>query len=78
MKVIMPIEILRGARLTLELGQQELAELSGVSLSTVFRVEKGTARLESVLRVQNGLEKKGVVFLQATANEGPGFRLPKR
>ncbi|WP_183665150.1 helix-turn-helix transcriptional regulator [Phyllobacterium trifolii] len=73
-----PFHLLRAARVALDLSQRKLAELSGVSTRTVYRVEKGDGLIESARRVQGGLEKKGIKFLAADGTDGPGFRLPLR
>lgn len=69
--------LLRAARVALGFDQQKLAELSGISVRTVYRVEKGDALLESVLEVQKALERAGVEFIDETESQGSGIRLPK-
>ena len=69
---------LRAARGLLGWSQSQLAEASGVGLSTIRRMEgsdgplKGTA--ENVWKVQQALEDAGVIFIDAD-KEGPGVRL---
>ena len=69
---------LRAARGLLGWSQSQLAEASGVGLSTIRRMEgsdgplRGTA--ENVWKVQQALEDAGVIFIYAD-EEGPGVRL---
>jgi transcriptional regulator with XRE-family HTH domain len=68
---------LRAARALIDLSQEELAKDSGVSISTVRDFEAGrrhpiTASIEAMRRV---LEKKGVMFVQANNETGPGVCL---
>ena len=69
--------LLRAARVALGFDQQKLADLSGMSVRTVYRVEKGDALLESVLEIQKALEREGIEFIDETDSKGSGIRLPK-
>ncbi len=68
----------RAARGLLGWSQSQLAETSGVGLSTIRRMEgsdgplRGTAG--NVWKVQQALEDAGVIFIDAD-DEGPGVRL---
>lgn len=73
-----PIELLRAARVALGLDQRDLARLTGLSPRTIYRIEKGEARLESVLEVQLALERQGLRFIEETETRGPGFLLQKK
>ena len=72
---------IRAARALLGLGQEQLAELAGVGLRTVKRIELskelgGSARTH--WKIQAALERAGVEFLPAEAGKGPGVRLRAR
>jgi hypothetical protein len=71
---------LRAARGLVEWNQTQLAEASGLALSTIRRMEVagGTLKssLENVLKVQQALEDAGVIFIDED-EEGPGVRLRK-
>ena len=68
----------RAARGLLGWSQSQLAEASGIGLSTIRRMEgsdgplRGTAG--NVWKVQQALENAGVIFINAD-EEGPGVRL---
>ncbi len=68
----------RAARGLLGWSQSQLAETSGVGLSTIRRMEgsdgplRGTAG--NVWKVQQALEDASVIFIDAD-DEGPGVRL---
>ncbi len=70
---------LRAARGLVGWSQSQLASISGVGLSTVRRMEtsegglRGTA--ENVWKVQNALERAGVVFTDQNEESGPGVKL---
>ncbi len=71
---------IRAARGLVEFSQTELAEASGLALSTIRRMEVagGTLKssVENVLKVQQALEDAGVIFIDED-EEGPGVRLRK-
>ena len=73
-------EQLRAGRAILKLEQTELAELSGVSLDTIKRLERMegalAANTRTLLKLQATLEKEGVVFLPDDGDL-PGVR-PRR
>ena len=75
------VEQIKAARMLLRLSVFELADLAGVSSSTIKRLESSTddtkPRSETVLRVQSALEIQGIEFL-GSADESPGVRLHRR
>lgn len=72
-----PSELLRAARVALDIGQRELAALSGVGQRTILRIEQNdpTVSLETRRRLQDAFEKQGVVFVPDDGVAGPGFRI---
>ncbi|MDU0342063.1 helix-turn-helix domain-containing protein [Bosea rubneri] len=78
-EMVATAKLLRAARIALGLSLDELAAEAGIDRRTVSRVEgRGDDQrpLGSAIAVERALERKGIVFLKATANEGAGFRLP--
>jgi predicted transcriptional regulator len=73
-------EQIRGARAMLRWSAGKLAEVSGVSLPTIQRMEaaEGVPRSLStnLQAIQNALEQAGVIFIDED-EEGPGVRLRK-
>ena len=59
-------EQLRMARAALQLGVRELAELAGVSFTTVHRFETGKSGLQhaTALALTKALEGQGIQFLE--------------
>lgn len=72
-----PNELLRAARVALNIGQRELAKLSGVGQRTILRIERNdeTVTLESRRRLQDAFEKAGVTFVADDGVSGPGLRI---
>jgi len=72
-----PNELLRAARIALNIGQRELAKLSGVGQRTILRIERNdeTVTLESRRRLQDAFEKAGVTFVLDDGVSGPGMRI---
>lgn len=72
-----PSELLRAARVALDIGQRELAALSGVGQRTILRIEQNdrTVSLETRRRLQDAFEKQGVVFIPDDGISGPGLRV---
>ena len=72
---------IRAARGLVEWSQAQLAEASGLALSTIRRMEVTGGTLKSsvanVLKVQQALEVAGVIFIDED-DEGPGVRLRKQ
>jgi len=72
--MIVPNEILRGARYALGISQSELAELSGLGKRTIPRIERDERiTVRKLQRVQAALEAKGAELLQANLGTGQGF-----
>lgn len=74
-----PSELLRAARVALDIGQRELAALSGVGQRTILRIEQNdpTVSLETRRRLQDAFEKQGVVFIPDDGVSGPGLRVQR-
>ena len=72
---------LRMARAALGWGVRDLADKAGVSPNTVSRFENGAgARVDTVVHLQEVLERPGSIFVPADEVAGPGVRMrePKR
>jgi transcriptional regulator with XRE-family HTH domain len=67
------------ARAALGLGVRDLAAAAEVAPSTVsrFESENGGLQVRTLERIQKVFEKRGVIFIAADANGGPGVRLKK-
>ncbi|WP_144223716.1 helix-turn-helix domain-containing protein [Mesorhizobium amorphae] len=75
--MIVPNEILRGARYALGVSQAELAQLSGLGKRTILRIERDErVSVRTLQRVQAALEAKGIEFVASEPGHGPGFRIP--
>jgi transcriptional regulator with XRE-family HTH domain len=72
-----PSELLRAARVALNIGQRELAKLSGVGQRTILRIERNdeSVTLETRRRLQDAFEKAGIVFIPDDGISGPGLRI---
>lgn len=68
---------LRLARCALGLSVRELAETAGVAPNTITRFELGRGGLQtsSLVKLQDVLEGRGVVFVPADASGGATVRL---
>jgi len=70
---------IRAARGLIAWSQQELAEAAQIGLATVKRMEASPGLLMgnagNIWRVKDALEARGVVFVEAGADGGPGVRL---
>ena len=72
-----PYQLLRAARVALDITHDDLAREAGVSERTLVRIEKPqSVSDESIARVQAALEARGVTFLAAGEEGGPGIRIP--
>lgn len=76
---IVTSEQIRAAKAMLNWSGEDLVRASGVSLSSIRRIEGGTGAPEStsvktLLAVQTALEKAGVEFIGAPGDR-PGVRL---
>ena len=70
----------KAARALLGLSQGDLAEMTGLGVATIKRLElsselRGAAT--TLWKVQTVLEEAGVEFLPATEESGPGVRLKR-
>lgn len=67
----------RAGRALVGLSQAELADASHLGVSTVRDFEAGrrVPSPNNVLGIRVALEGRGVIFLDAHGNEGPGVRL---
>ena len=79
--MMISVEQIKAARMLLRLSVFELADLAGVSSSTIKRLESLTddtmPRAETVVKVQASLETQGIEFL-GTVDDSPGVRLHRR
>ena len=72
-----PYQLLRAARVALDISHEDLAREAGVSERTLVRIEKPqSVSEESIVRVQAALEARGVHFLAVGEEGGPGLRIP--
>jgi DNA-binding transcriptional regulator YiaG len=75
--MIAPSQI-RAARGLLDISQAELAIRSGVGLATIRRIENARelrVTVQVLLRIQQALEKGGIIFIDQDEQSGPGVRL---
>lgn len=73
-----PYQLLRAARVALDISHETLAREAGVSERTLVRIEKPqTVSEESIARVQAALEGRGAIFLPPEGDLGPGVRIPE-
>ncbi|ODR95971.1 hypothetical protein AUC70_03375 [Methyloceanibacter stevinii] len=75
--MLVPAQI-RAARALLGLSQGQLADLAGIGVRTVKRIEladelSGAARTN--WKIQTALEAAGIEFISAEGGRGPGVRL---
>ena len=72
--------VLKAARVMAGLTRDELAELAGVSLPTLVKIESGTKKvsLEYVDKVQTALETAGLEFYGDGDVKGEGVRFAQR
>jgi len=71
--------VLRAARALLDLSQDELAGLAGVSRQVVVRIERleTNVLVDAIDKVRRALEAGGVVFIEASPERGPGVALSR-
>lgn len=74
------LRALRAARALVDLSQEQVAELAGVSRRTVVRIESGGKgiAIEALEKVRIAFEKEGVEFLPSTGELGPGVALRRQ
>lgn len=69
------------ARIALDLGVRDLAQLAVVSPDTIARLERGEVlREKTVATIRVALERLGIIFLKdgEVTDGGPGVRLVRR
>lgn len=76
MDVIYASNIIKAARISAGLSQDEIAELAGVSRDTIQKLEQESASVRRKLyaRVITTLESAGISWLPSNESEGEGFR----
>lgn len=73
-----PYQLLRAARVALDIKHDDLAKQAGVSERTLVRIETPqSVSDDSFARVQAALEARGVQFLAPGGGHGPGMRIPE-
>ena len=72
-------EQIRAARALLGWKQAQLADLSGVGVATIRRLESQSGPVQgnvsTVLKIQGALESAGIQFISQTEANGPGVQL---
>jgi transcriptional regulator with XRE-family HTH domain len=71
--------VLRAGRALLGLSQEELACRAGVSRQIVVRIERCETNVlvDAIEKVRAALEAGGVVFIEGSAERGPGVALTR-
>ncbi len=70
---------IRIARAALGWGVRDLADRAGLAANTVSRFENGgDARVDTLVQMQDVLERAGIIFVPADDHAGPGVRLRMR
>ncbi len=76
--MIYPIQI-RAARGLLGLSQEELARQASIGVVTVKRLEAAGTEIrgsaQTMARIQQALERAGIIFIDQDGHTGPGVRL---
>jgi len=74
------MDALRAGRALLGLSQEELAGLAGLSRQILVRIEKGEQNVlvESIEKVRAALEARGVIFINASQDHGPGVAMARK
>ena len=74
-------EQLRGARALLRWSAKQLAQESGVSWTTIQRMEASSGvppgLTKNLVTIQKALEAAGIIFIDEDEHGGPGVRLAK-
>ena len=71
-------DLLRAARVLLDMSAVDLAKKAGVSKRSLVRIEAcEPVGLETSMRVQKALEQEGVEFVPESATRGPGVFVRK-
>jgi transcriptional regulator with XRE-family HTH domain len=78
--MISPAQI-RAARALIGISQTDLADMAGVGVATIRRIEAAPGRASgnalTLVRLQKALDAKGVLFIEQDDKHGPGVRLKK-
>ena len=81
-QLVLCSEQIRAARSLLGWSQVQLAEKAGVAHMTIRRFETGagpvSGKIESLIRIQDALEKAGIVFQAEDQLFGVGVRMTKQ
>jgi transcriptional regulator with XRE-family HTH domain len=76
--MIFPVQI-RAARNLLGLNQEDLAKRASIAVVTLKRLEAAGTEIrgsaQTMARIQQALEKAGIIFIDQDAQAGPGVRL---
>ena len=76
--MIFPIQV-RAARGLLGLSQDDLARKASIGVVTLKRLEAAGTEIrgsaQTIARIQQALEKAGIVFIDQDGHTGPGVRL---
>ena len=71
-------DLLRAARVLLDMSAVDLARKAGVSKRSLVRIEAcEPVGLETSMRVQKALEQEGIEFVPETDTKGPGVFVRK-
>jgi len=74
-----PYQLLRAARVALDIEHKDLAKEAGVSKRTLVRIERPErVSADSIVRVQAALERLGIEFLLPEDGRGPGIRISEQ
>jgi transcriptional regulator with XRE-family HTH domain len=68
----------RAARALLNINQEELAKIASVHVATIRRLETATGvrgAADTLWKLQQALESKGIEFIPEESGRGPGVRL---
>lgn len=70
---------IRAARALLNISQVELAQMAGMGVVTLRRIESShderAGSKETLTKLQGALEAEGIEFIEAARGKGPGVRL---
>ena len=73
-----PYQLLRAARVALDITHEDLAKEAGVSKRTLVRIKRPqNVSEDSIAQVQAALEARGVEFVPPENGRGPGIRVPE-
>ena len=76
--MIYPVQV-RAARSLLGISQDELARLAAIGVVTLKRLEAAGTEIrgsaQTIARIQQALERAGIIFIDQNDEAGPGVRL---